>query len=86
MQEKKRRNREKAAARKAAADLATANSITANSADQPDQVGNTLILRSVQDVALLIIATVICWMLTCHMAMPVLKVRSPAAAFIVVSD
>ena len=83
MQEKKRRNREKAAARKAAADLATAGSITANSADQ---VGYTLILHSVQDVALLIIATVICWMLTCHMAMPVLNVCSPAAAFTVVSD
>ncbi len=44
MQEKKRVNRAKAAAaRKAAADLAAAGSITDNSAEQPGQVGNTLI-------------------------------------------
>jgi len=44
IQEKKRINRERAAAtRKAAADLAAAGSITASSADQPGQVGNTLI-------------------------------------------
>jgi hypothetical protein len=80
-QEKKRRNREKAAAKKAA-DLAPFGSVTASSADQ---VGNTLILHFVQDMALLIIATVIIWMLTCHMAMPVLDVCSPAAAFTVVT-
>jgi len=57
-QEKKRKNREKAAAaRKAAADLAAAGSTTANSADQPGQVGNTLILHSV----LLIIVVFISW-------------------------
>ena len=62
MQEKKRRNREKAAAaRKAAADLATAGSITAGSADQPGQVGNTLILHSVQDIALLVIDMFVSW-------------------------
>ena len=47
VQEKKRVNREKAAAskavKKAAADSAAAGSITDNSADQPSQVGNTLI-------------------------------------------
>ncbi|DBA66525.1 TPA: hypothetical protein ACH3X2_002297 [Trebouxia sp. C0005] len=37
IQEKKRMNRQKAAARKAAADLAAAGSITASSADQPGQ-------------------------------------------------
>ena len=35
-----------AAARKAAADLAAAGSITASSAEQPGQVGNTLITHS----------------------------------------
>ncbi len=46
IQEKKRINREKAAAaRKAAAALAAADSITAITAEQPGQVGNTLIIK-----------------------------------------
>ena len=50
IQEKKRINREKAAAaRKAAADLAATRSITANSAEQPSQVGNILITKLLQD-------------------------------------
>ncbi len=43
MQEKKRVNRAKAAVKKADADLAATGSITDNSAEQPGQVGNTLI-------------------------------------------
>ncbi len=49
------------AARKAGVDLAAAGSITDNSADQPGQVGNTLILHSVQATALLIILVFISW-------------------------
>ncbi len=60
IQEKKRVNKQKAAAaRKAAAEVAPFGSITASSAEQPGQVSNTRILHLVQDTALLIIVVFI---------------------------
>jgi len=62
--EKKSVNRGKAAAaKKADADLAAAGSITASSVNHPGQVGNSLILHSVQDIALLTNVIFISWCL-----------------------
>jgi len=66
--------------------LAAADSTTANSAGQPGQVGDTLILHSVQAEALLIIVVFISWVLTCHVAMPASNLCSPAAAVISSND